>query len=83
MLPAIITSTMDFTHDKYWDAFEGILKNLLSLQDSWKKLIDFHEKIKAKKYWTELLNQNYTQEQKEVTEWLNELALKNSIPSSI
>lgn len=82
-MPAIITSTMAFTHDKSWDAFETIFKNRLSLQDSWKQLIDFHEKIKAKKYWTELLSQNYTQEQKEVREWLNELAAKNPIPSSV
>lgn len=74
---------MDFTHDKSWDAFETILQNRLSLQDSWKQLLDFHKKTKIKKYWAELLNQNYSQEQKEVAEWVNELVVKYPIPSSV
>jgi hypothetical protein len=74
---------MDFTHDKSWEIFEMILEKRLSLQDSWKQLINFHEKIKAKKYWTELLSYNFMQEQQEVTEWLNELAVKDPIPSSV
>jgi hypothetical protein len=74
---------MDFTHDKSWDTFEKILKKRLPLQDSWKQFIDFHKKIKAKKYWTKLLSHNYSQEQKEITEWLNELAEKNPIQGSV
>ena len=74
---------MDFSHDKSWDAFETIFKRGLSLSDSWNLLLDFHEKIKAKKYWAQLRSLNHSQEQNEIKEWLNKLAIKNPIPSSV
>ena len=83
VLPTITNSVMDFSHDKSWDAFATIFKKAVSFSESWSRLIDFHEKIKAKKYWTQLRNVDHSQDQKEIKEWLNELPLKNPIPSSV
>ena len=74
---------MNFAHDASWNAFETIYKKHLSISESWNQLIDFHEKIKAKKYWTQLRNLNFSQEQNEIAVWLNDLVLKNPIPSSV
>ena len=74
---------MDFSHDKSWNAFETILKKGIALPESWTLLIDFHEKIKTKKYWTQLRSLNHSPEQNEIKDWLNELAKKYPIPNSV
>lgn len=74
---------MNFTHENSWNAFETILRQGLSLPDSWNQFIDFLEKIKSKAYWQELRKINYDQEKVAVTGWLNNLAAKSPIPDSV
>jgi hypothetical protein len=61
---------MEFNHDSSWDNFEKIFNSRPTFKDGWNKIIDFHEAITKKPYWTELRNVNFENELTEMKEWI-------------
>lgn len=61
---------MEFNHDSSWDNFEKIFNSRPTFKDGWNKIIDFHEAIAKKPYWTELRNVNFENELTEMKEWI-------------
>jgi hypothetical protein len=64
---------MEFKHDQTWDNFEKVLSSQSTLKDGWNKIIDFHEKLKDKPYWTDLRNLDFESETLEIKDWIEEL----------
>jgi hypothetical protein len=70
---------MKFSHDKSWDFLEKTLSQKLPITESWKRIIEYHSKVKKKKYWTKLSSLNLEKEQTELIGWLQ--SFQNQFPN--
>ncbi len=68
---------MKFNHDSSWDNFEEVFSTRPTFKTGWNKIIDYHENIVKKPYWSELRNMNFETEVTEMKEWI-EGVLTNS-----
>lgn len=71
---------MEFKHDTSWQKFEEIFNSKLPLKDGWNKLIDYHQNIKQKPYWTQLRAIDFEKEIADTKEWLEETIQENALP---
>jgi hypothetical protein len=74
---------MEYSHEKSWDCFEAILNEKLSIKDSWNKLIDYHEQIKPKDFWSSLRQLEVEKEQLDFKEWIEQTLKKSPIPKKV
>lgn len=58
-----------FEHEQVWAEFEAIVAQKLPVAQSWKKLVDLLENIKAKPYWSQIRNIDIATERKEIKDW--------------
>ncbi len=73
---------MEYSYDKSWDAFEEILSAKLGIKESWNKIIDFHEAIKPKSYWSALRELDVEAEQDDIRDWMEQIVENSPIPNS-
>ncbi|GAA3960615.1 hypothetical protein [Mucilaginibacter dorajii] len=59
----------EFENVQVWNDFEAIFNQQLPIAQSWSKLIDLLENIKAKSYWTQVRNIDIKTERKEIKDW--------------
>jgi hypothetical protein len=59
----------EFENVQVWDDFEAIFNQRLPVAQSWSKLIDLLENIKAKPYWAQIRNIDIKTERKEIKDW--------------
>jgi hypothetical protein len=72
-----------FSLDNSWNYFEELLALKLPVAESWVKFIDFHQQLKDKHYWNELLHLKIVDEQLEVKNWLESIVEKSPIPNDV
>ena len=74
---------MNFQHDKSWEIFETVFDLKLPINESWNRIIDFHEQISSKSYWTKLRQLDFLEEQNNIKEWLESIVTNSPIPDNI
>jgi hypothetical protein len=74
---------MEYSYDKSWDAFEEIFNAKLGIKESWNKIIDFHEAIKPKSYWSLLRELDVEAEQEDIRDWMEQIVENSPLPKSV
>lgn len=74
---------MEFQHDQSWNILTAIFSQKLSAKDAWNKLLDEHEKLVPKNYWTRLRTIDVEAEQTDIVNWLHGIATENQIPATV
>lgn len=74
---------MKFVHSKSWDNFETIFDSKLPIEQSWAKIISFHENVAPKPYWGKLKQLDIKSEQLDIQNWLEQLVTDSPIPENI
>lgn len=74
---------MDFQHDQSWNNLMEVLDSKLPIKESWNRIINFHESIISKPYWSSLRQLDFETEQDEICNWLEQLVIKSPVPQNI
>lgn len=74
---------MKYSHDKSWDKFQEVFTNKESVQAKWESFIKYHEEIKPKEFWKDILDINLESEQDEILEWIQNIFKHEPIPESV
>ncbi len=74
---------MKFEHEKTWECLKTILASKLTAKDAWSQLIDFHEQIAEKPYWTALRQLDIDKEQNDMLGWLHRLVTASPVPKNV
>jgi hypothetical protein len=73
----------NFSQEESWAHFEQVFDAKLPIREAWKQIIDFHERVRPKPYWDALRKLDVETEQREMKEWLEQLATKSPIPADV
>jgi len=74
---------MDFQHDNSWDNLLEVYNSKLTIKEAWNKIIDFHENIISKPFWTALRQIEMDSEQAEIKTWLEQIVTDSPLPKSV
>lgn len=74
---------IDYPFDETWQILTEIIDLQLSVEESWKQLIDFLQSKYSKPFWTELKQLDILGEQDDFREWLEMLAANYPIDISV
>lgn len=74
---------MKFDHDASWNNFLAVFNERLPIREGWNSIIDFHEKIVSRPFWSELRNLNVEEEQENIKNWMEQLVTRDPIPATV
>ena len=74
---------MNYSHDKSWDKFQEVFTNKESVQFKWESIIKYHEEIKPKAFWKNILKINLESEQNEILDWIQNIFKHEPIPERV
>ena len=74
---------MSSIHDAAWLNLEETLKENLSTEKAWQKIINFQANLNPKDYWKLIKELDIISEQDEIKEWLEQIVTDTPLPKNV